>query len=296
MTTTRTASRGPAHAASPEAHAHDDAHDDDRPAAALPAGPPRIAGVPVARRQAIVVGASSGIGAALVRQLAAEGYQVAALARRAELLDELARECAPLAAATGGRVHVHAHDVVDVARVPALFEEIARELGGVQLVVFAAGIMPKVGKDEYDTHKDLEQLAVNLAGCIAWLNRAAHYMRTQREGTIVGISSIAGDRGRKGNPVYCTTKAAMNTYLEALRNRLSESGVHVCTIKPGYVDTAMTQGLEKLFWLISPEEAARQILAAARNRTNVRYVPLRWNAVGLVIRSIPSFLFRKLNI
>jgi short-subunit dehydrogenase len=88
----------------------------------------------------------------------------------------------------------------------------------------------------------------------------------------------------------------MNTYLEALRNRLSEVGVHVCTIKPGYVDTAMTRGLERLFWLISADEAARQILAAARNRINVRYVPLRWTAVGVVLRLVPSFLFRKANV
>ena len=138
-------------------------------------------------------------------------------------------------------------------------------------------------------------LEVNVGGCVAWCNPAANLFRTQREGTVVGVSSISGDRGRKGNPMYCTTKAAMNTYLEALRNRLSEARVHVCTIRPGYVDTAMTQGLEGLFWVISPEEAARQILAAARNRVNVRYVPARWTWVGLVLRLIPSAIFRKLN-
>jgi NAD(P)-dependent dehydrogenase (short-subunit alcohol dehydrogenase family) len=185
--------------------------------------------------------------------------------------------------------------VADFAAVPGLFERIAREQGGLQLLVFAAGIMPDVARDEYDTEKDLELIAVNLSGCIAWCNAAAQLFQTQREGTIVGISSIAGDRGRKGNPVYGTTKAAMNTYLEALRNRLAERGVHVCTVKPGYVDTVMTQGKEGLFWVISAEEAARQILAAARSRANVRYVPRRWWLVGAVIRSIPSFLFRHLN-
>ena len=112
----------------------------------------------------------------------------------------------------------------------------------------------------------------------------------------MGISSIAGDRGRKGNPVYCTTKAALNTYLEALRNRLSEVGVHVTTIKPGFVDTAMTKGMPGLFWLISADRAAELILAAARNRVNIRYVPRRWWFVGTVIRCIPSFVFKKLNV
>jgi NAD(P)-dependent dehydrogenase (short-subunit alcohol dehydrogenase family) len=256
--------------------------------------PPRLAGVPVAARRAIVVGASSGIGAALVRQLAREGFSVAALARRADKLAELARELA--AAGAPGTVLVRAHDAADAAAVPALFEEVVRELGGLDLLVFAAGIMPKVGPHEYDTRTDLAILDVNLGGCVAWCNPAAHLFETQRAGTIVGISSIAGDRGRKGNPAYCASKAAMNTYLEALRNRLAGFGVHVCTIRPGYVDTALTQGMDKLFWLISPEVAARRILAAARNRVNVRYVPLRWGAVGLVLRLVPSFLFRRASI
>ncbi len=265
------------------------AHDTSAPA------PPRLA-LPPEKRRALVVGASTGMGAAVVRRLAREGYRVVALARRAAELRELQAACAADAARSGGQVHVREHDVKDVGAVPDLFEELVRELGGLQLLVFAAGIMPKVGPEEYSTPTDLEILEVNVGGCIAWCNPAAEYFQKQREGTIVGISSIAGDRGRKGNPAYCTSKAAMNTYLEALRNRLGEHGVHVCTIKPGYVDTAMTRGMPGLFWLISADEAARQILGAARRRANVRYVPFRWIAVGTIIRLIPSFLFRKLSI
>jgi NAD(P)-dependent dehydrogenase (short-subunit alcohol dehydrogenase family) len=257
---------------------------------------PRLSGVPHGERRAIVVGASSGMGAALVRRLVREGWRVAALARRADKLEDLRAELAGDAEQTGGAVIARAHDAADAAAVPALFEELVRELGGLDLLIYAAGIMPAVEPHEYDTAKDLAILDVNVAGCVAWCNPAARLFETQRHGTLVGISSIAGDRGRKGNPAYCTSKAAMNTYLEALRNRLSEVGVHVCTIRPGYVDTAMTQGMDKLFWLISADEAARQILAAARNRVNVRYVPMRWNAVGLALRLVPSFLFRRASI
>jgi NAD(P)-dependent dehydrogenase (short-subunit alcohol dehydrogenase family) len=239
--------------------------------------------------RAIVVGASSGIGAALVRRLAGEGWRVAALARRTGELERLRGEA-------GGAVLVRAHDVQRVEEVPALFEELVRELGGLDLLIYAAGIMPAVGPLEFDTATDLEILRVNLDGCVAWCNPAADLFRTQRSGTIVGISSIAGDRGRKGNPAYCTSKAAMNTYLESLRNRLAEHGAHVCTIRPGYIDTRMTQGMDNLFWLISADEAARRILAAARRGANVRYVPFRWTWVGLALRSIPSFLFRRLNV
>jgi len=95
--------------------------------------------------------------------------------------------------------------------------------------------------------------------------------------------------------MYGATKAAMTHYLEALRNRLAENRVHVCTIKPGYVDTVMTQGM-KTFWLISADEAADTILRAARRGVNQRFVPWRWSLVALALLSIPSFLFRRLNI
>lgn len=258
--------------------------------------PPLLAGVPAHKRRAIVVGASSGMGAAIVRQLVREGYRVAALARRADRLADLAEAAAEDAARSGGRVVTRAHDVARSGDVAELFAQLVDELGGLDLLVYAAGVMPAIEPKEYDTEKDLAILSVNVGGCAAWCNQAANLFQTQRDGLIVGISSIAGDRGRKGNPMYCTSKAAMNTYLEALRNRLSEVGVHVCTIRPGYVDTAMTRGMDGLFWLISAEEAARQILAAARNRVNVRYVPWRWQFVGLALRLAPSFLFRRAGI
>jgi short-subunit dehydrogenase len=119
---------------------------------------------------------------------------------------------------------------------------------------------------------------------------------SQRGGTLVGISSIAGERGRKGNPVYGATKAALNHYLEALRNRLSERGAHVVTIKPGFVATRMTAGMDDPLWLIGSDEAARMILAAVEARANERFVPRRWALVAFVIRNIPSFLFKRLSI
>ncbi len=245
-----------------------------------------------ATQRAIVVGASSGMGAALVTQLRGEGHSVAALARRDTLLDELRAGDKQ----QEGLLITRVHDVIEAEEVPTLFEELTRELGGLDLLIFAAGIMPTGEPDTYDTESDLLQLQVNLGGCIAWCNEAANFFQSQRSGTIVGVSSVAGDRGRSGNPAYCTSKAGLNTYLEALRNRLGEKGVHVCTIKPGFVATPMTEGLDGLFWLISSEEAARLILKAARSRANVRYVPRKWWLIMTVIRSIPSFLFRKLNI
>ena len=248
---------------------------------------PQTAETPSAGR-AIVVGASSGMGAALVLQLADAGYRVAALARRGERLEELR-------AARGEAVLIRIHDVPDTAAVPALFEELARELGGVDLLVYAAGVMPAVGPREYDTEKDLAILRTNVEGCVAWCNEAARLFTTQRSGTICGISSIAGVRGRKPQPVYGTSKAAMDHYLEALSGRLAEVGAHVVTIRPGFVETEMTADLG-LKGAISADAAARSILRAVRRRADVRYVPCKWWAVAQVIRAIPRFLFKRLTI
>ncbi len=231
-------------------------------------------------KRALVVGASSGIGEAVARDLLAAGTQVACVSRRGICPE-------------GGIGF--AHDVHDIDSVPALFAEITQTLGGLDLIVYAPGIMPAVAPDEYDTAKDADIIAVNLTGAIAWLNPAAVRFEKARAGTIVGISSVAGDRGRRGNPVYGATKAALNAYLESLRNRIERAGAFVVTVKPGPVQTPMTAGL-KMPGMIPADQAAREILAAATGKVRVAYVPGKWRVIMAVIRAIPAPLFKYLNI
>jgi decaprenylphospho-beta-D-erythro-pentofuranosid-2-ulose 2-reductase len=239
--------------------------------------------------KAIVVGASSGIGEAIARQLAAEGTQVALVARRKAELDRLEAE-------QPTRFKGYVHDVRQPDEAPELFERIVREMGGLDLLVYAAGVLAKVAEGEYAFDKDREMIEVNLVGAMAWMNLAAARFQAARAGTILGISSIAGERGRRGNPAYGTSKAAMTAYLEALRNRCSRYGVNVATAKPGFVDTPMTRGMNGLLWLIPADDAARQCLAIARKGTSATgFVPKRWGLVATVIRSIPSVVFRRLN-
>lgn len=247
-------------------------------------------------KNAVVVGASSGIGEAVAKRLAAEGVRVALVARREE---ELAAVCGSIAAATHEtRAVYRVHDVAKGDAVPALWDSIERELGPIDLLVFAAGIMPAVGETEYTFEKDRAIVETNFVGAVAWLDVAALRMETARRGTIVGISSVAGDRGRRGNPVYAATKAALTSLLESLRNRLSRHGVTVCTIRPGYVATPMTARLSlPPAMTISADAAARLILAAARKKRGVdAYVPTRWRFVMCVVRNIPSFVFRRMSI
>jgi short-subunit dehydrogenase len=245
------------------------------------------------QRHAIVVGASSGLGAALSRRLAAGGYRVAAVARREIQLAALRDN---VGEALGQQmVCPYVHDVTEFEQVPILFDQITRDLGGLDLIIYAAGVQPPVGPREYDFAKDEAMIRTNLLGAIAWLNRAAIRFERAGGGQIAAISSIAGDRGRVGSPVYNTSKAGLDTYLEALRNRLSRRGVTVTTIKPGFIDTELLKNAPRTFWVISPDEAAARTLDAIARRRQVVYVPPRWRLVSLAVRAVPSILFRRLN-
>jgi short-subunit dehydrogenase len=237
-------------------------------------------------RKAIVVGASSGIGAAIARQLTAEGAEVAIVGRREALLTEVG----------AGKMRTYAHDVEQHDTIAPLWERIVRDLGDVDTIVYAAGVMPAVEEHEYDLEKDRQMIAVNLLGAMAWLGLAAARFEAKKSGNLVAISSIAGERGRRGNPAYCTSKAGLSTYLESLRNRCSRYGVNVVTVKPGFVDTAQTQGKPGLFWLVSAERAADESLALVKRGASASgFVPARWSLVALIVRLIPSFIFRMLN-
>jgi len=244
-------------------------------------------------KNAIIVGASSGIGAALAMALTADGTQVALVARRRDALLTLANSLNEAAGQTLS--HVYPHDVTEIATVPALFAEITHDLGGLDLIIYAAGTMPRIGPEEYDTDKDAAIIAANFTGAVAWLNEAARRFEKTGAGTIIGISSVAGDRGRRGAPVYGATKAALNTYLESLRNRIERRGAFVVTVKPGPVDTPMTQGL-KMPGMISAERAAAEILLAAKDKVRVAYVPAKWRPIMAGIRAIPAPIFKWLNI
>ncbi len=238
------------------------------------------------------MGASSGIGEAIARQLGAAGCRVALVARRREALERLAGEIG------AGQTLVFPHDVTRGDDVATLFPEICRALGGLDLFVYAAGVMPAVGADEWDFAKDRDIVAVNVLGAMAWINQAAQRFERGRAGTLVALSSVAGDRGRRGNPAYHASKAALDTFLESVRNRVGRFGVRVVTVKPGPVDTPLTREMDraKLPFLISAGDAARATLAAAARGTRVAYVPGRWRPIMFVLRNIPSVIFQRLDL
>lgn len=249
---------------------------------------------PLARRpRAVVVGASTGIGAAIARRLAAEGYVVAALARSKEELNALCKDINARAGET--RATAYPHDVTDFESIPLLFQRLLKELGSIDALIYCAGVMPKVEIDEFDLEKDLLMLKTNLLGGVAWLSQGAALFQRMGAGQLVGIASVAGDRGRVLNPAYNSSKAGLDTYLEALRNRLSRYKVNVLTVKPGFVDTAMLKNSPRNFGAISPEQCAAGVWKAMRARKQVVYIPFFWRWIMLAVRLVPSFIFRRLS-
>jgi len=242
--------------------------------------------------RAVIVGASSGIGAALAWQLALQGYALALLARREDALQTL---CDKINQEIGGRIaFAYPHDVSKYESIPALFQTLLRDLKQIDLVVYCAGIMPWVDISEFNLDKDQQMVGVNLVGGMAWLGQAGTLFERMGNGQIVGISSVAGDRGRVKNPGYSASKAGLDAYLESLRNRLTRKGVHVLTVRPGVVDTPMTEGIGGLF-MVPPEVVARDILKAIRRRRQILYTPARWGMIMFIVRNIPSFIFRRLS-
>lgn len=249
--------------------------------------------MPARNGTCIVVGASSGIGVAIARRLALEGRKVAMLSRREP---ELRAMAASIDEATGRQAAFpYVHDVAQADAVEPLFAAIERDLGPVDELHFVAGVMPTVAIDEFDLDKDRQQLTVNALGCMAWCNAAAPHFLQRRRGCIVGISSVAQDRGRIGRPGYNASKAAMDTFLEALRNRLWRHGVQVTTVRPGFVDTPLVSGLA-VRGAISADRAAGLVLKARDRRRSIVYVPWKWRPIMFVIRNIPSVVFRRLSI
>ena len=245
------------------------------------------------RPRAVVVGASSGIGAAIARRLAAEGYVVAALARNKNELDKL---CGEINKSTGERRSLaYGHDVTDLPSIPLTFQGLVKDLGGIDALIYVAGVMPKLEIDEFNLDKDRQIIETNLMGAVAWLGAAAALFQRMKTGNLVGISSVAGDRGRVLNPAYNASKAGLDAYLEALRNRLTRLGVHVLTVKPGFVNTEMLKASPRRFGVISPERVAAGVWSAMRGGKQLVYLPWYWRWIMLAVRATPSFIFRRLS-
>lgn len=237
----------------------------------------------------LILGGTSTIARVFARMVADRGDGVLLAGRDQDDLAATATDCATRGAPV-------AETLAFDARNPKSFDGLiarAEALDGpLSVAVFVSSMPPQ---DAIDADPSLISGTVtdSFTGPAEVLHRLAPLMEAKGSGTIIGVGSVAGDRGRLSNYVYGSAKAGFHAYLSGLRNRMGRSGVHVMTVKPGTVDTAMTWGMEKLPFLAQPEKVAGDILKAADRKKDVLYTPIIWWPVMTIIKLVPERIFKK---
>ncbi|MCG6904110.1 MAG: SDR family NAD(P)-dependent oxidoreductase [Rhodobacter sp.] len=240
----------------------------------------------------IILGATSSMARAFIRDLAQQGARLLLAGRDMADLGALAQDCRLRGAAAAEAI---AFDARKPKGFGAIIDRVAQFDGTLNAAVFV-GSMPDQAEIDADPGLIDGTITDSFTGPARFLQMLAPVMEARGKGVIVGVGSVAGDRGRIGNYVYGAAKAGFATYLSGLRNRMGRKGVHVMTVKPGPVDTAMTWGLGRMPFMTDPETVSRDILKGVRKRRNVVYTAGIWRIVMAVIRSIPEPIFKKLSV
>jgi short-subunit dehydrogenase len=240
----------------------------------------------------IIVGAGSAIAQALCHVLAARGCHLILVGRDAE---ELSATATDLRVRHQVSVSCERLDALDFEQHAAVVDRCCRQCTtGLLGVVLCYGFLPEPsGRGTEPAHLK-EVIDTNFTSAAVLLERFAAHFAARRSGYLAAISSVAGERGRQSNYSYGAAKGALSLYLQGLRNRLFHLGVHVLTIKPGFVDTPMTRHRlnPRSVLVVTPERVARDIDKAIRRRRNVLYTPWFWRPIMLLIGLIPESLFK----
>jgi short-subunit dehydrogenase len=239
---------------------------------------------------AVVTGASSGIGWALAKTLAAEGCKVGLVARRRGRLEELAAEIR----AAGSAVAFAAADVGDQTQVQAAIGEIAGRLGPVDLLIANAGVGAPTLPEPMNVADIETQFRVNTFGVIYAIEAVLPDMLRRGRGHLVAVSSLAAYKGLPGESGYCASKAAVNVFMEGLRIQLRDRGIAVTTVCPGFVKTPMTAVNDfHMPFVLEADEAARRIVRALRRRPKVYNFPWQTTLLMKLTRWIPDWLMAR---
>lgn len=243
-------------------------------------------------RRVLIIGATSAIAEACSRLWAERGDRLFLAGRNEARLTAIADDLRVRGAAGVDTATVNVDDIDMHAAVIAAAHDM---MGGLDIALIAHGVLPDQERCNQDTGLTLRAFHTNATATIALMHRLALRFEAQGAGVLAVISSIAGDRGRAMNTVYGAAKSAITTYASALRQRLWRCGVHVLTIKPGFVDTPMTAGMRRNALFSTPHTVAWGIVRAIDRRRNVVYLPWFWRPVMAVIRLIPEVLFRRMR-
>jgi decaprenylphospho-beta-D-erythro-pentofuranosid-2-ulose 2-reductase len=240
----------------------------------------------------LLIGGTSAIGEQVARHLAVVKGSLCLTARDTGRLVAIA---ADLGVRGAVQVEIDRVDITDMADLDGLVSRAAESLGGLDTLIFVAGLLPDQAEVNRDPSRLRETMEVNAISAMVVLNEAAAFFEQQGHGRIVAIGSVAGDRGRATNYAYGAAKGALEIFMSGLRQRLHKSGVKVLLVKPGFVDTPMTADFKKGPLWASPERVARDIVRAMERGRSVIYTPWYWRWIMLIIRHIPERIFVRMR-
>ncbi|MFL6604081.1 MAG: SDR family oxidoreductase [Steroidobacteraceae bacterium] len=244
-------------------------------------------------RRALIMGATSAIAQSTARLLAARGDSLYLVGRRADALEATA---ADLRVRGAPQVGFEALDANDLPALQAMLARATEALGGLDIVLIAHGTLSNQKACEVSPELTVQELTTNAISTVVLLTTVAQQFEQRRSGTIVVISSVAGDRGRASNYVYGSAKALVTAFASGLRQRLAKCGVSVITIKPGFVDTPMTAALPKSALWAQPQTVAAGIVRAIDRSATVVYLPGFWRLIMMIIRAIPERVFSRISL
>jgi decaprenylphospho-beta-D-erythro-pentofuranosid-2-ulose 2-reductase len=239
----------------------------------------------------LIIGAKSDIAKATAREYAKHGYDLCLAARNPDELKEFAND---VTVRTQRTVKLVELNILDYKSHQTFYDSLEEKPLG---VISAIGYLGDQEKAQMDFSEAKQIMDTNYTGIVSLFNILANDFEHRRSGFMVGISSVAGDRGRKSNYIYGSAKAALTAYLSGLRNRLYDAQVHVMTVKPGFVATNMTKGMdlpEKL--TAQSEEVAEDIYNAQQKNKNILYTKWMWRWIMMIIKSIPEWKFKGMSI
>lgn len=238
----------------------------------------------------LILGATSDMAQAIAKKYAAEGWSLTLAALEPDLLESIAGD---LRMRTKSPVEAVTFDATDFESHRAFYEGLVTKP---DIVICAFGYLCDNTLSRTDFKEVRRAIDVNFLGAASILEIVADDFEKRRHGIIVGISSVAGERGRQGGYIYASTKAGLTTYLSGLRNRLTKSGVHVMTVKAGFCRTKMTGNVEYPSFLTSePDQVADSVFLGLKKKRNEVYTLSVWRWIMLIIRHIPEFVFKKIG-
>lgn len=244
-------------------------------------------------RKTVIIGATSAIAEETARLLADQGDTLLLVARNQQRLEAVSSD---LRVRSGTQVETLVADVNDYHRHEEIISTATQQLGGLDVLLIAHGTLPDQSACQQSFDETRRELETNALSVISLLTLAAEHFEAQRSGTIAAISSVAGDRGRKNNYIYGSAKGMVSLFMQGLRNRLHAAGVQVLTIKPGFVDTPMTEAFDKGLLWASPQRVAHDINRAIGRGCDIIYTPWFWRYIMLIIRLTPERLFKRLSL